>query len=404
MTGGNHPYYNSPMADQGSRAPGIGAHEEETFCVLSGQANRGVVVLCDHAGNTFPPEYGTLGLPAAQLERHIAYDIGVAGITRSVAARLGAPAIMTRYSRLLIDPNRGRDDPTLIMRLSDGAVIPGNRKLDAAERDKRLRLYYEPYHRAIAAVIDQCLATGVVPVLLSIHSFTESWKTFARPWHVGVLWDQDARLAKPLLDGFYAEGDLIVGDNEPYRGQIEGECLWQHGTERGLANAIVEVRQDLIRDAAGQTAWADRISRIMEKIVRDAEQTQPTKASEVRTTNAGAPLGAPGGINHGDGDMTKLDKTLVTELEAAAFRRLVEHLRARSDVQNIDLMNLAGFCRNCLSNWYQEAATAKGLDLTKEGAREVIYGMPYKEWQAKNQREAGAESKAAFEQAKPHRH
>jgi uncharacterized protein len=102
--------------------------------------------------------------------------------------------------------------------------------------------------------------------------------------------------------------------------------------------------------------------------------------------------------------MTKLDKTLVTELEAEAFRRLVQHLRTHSDVQNIDLMNLAGFCRNCLANWYQEAATAKGLDLTTEGAREVIYGMPYKEWQAKHQREASAESKAAFEQAKPERH
>ena len=102
--------------------------------------------------------------------------------------------------------------------------------------------------------------------------------------------------------------------------------------------------------------------------------------------------------------MTKIDKGLVTELEAAAFRQLVEHLRTRTDVQNIDLMNLAGFCRNCLSNWYQEAATAKGLELTKEGAREVIYGMPYKEWQAKFQKEASAEAKAALEQAKPHRH
>jgi uncharacterized protein len=102
--------------------------------------------------------------------------------------------------------------------------------------------------------------------------------------------------------------------------------------------------------------------------------------------------------------MTKLDKTLVTELEAAAFRRLIEHLRTRADVQNIDLMNLAGFCRNCLSNWYQEAASARGIDLTKEGAREVIYGMPYQEWQAKHQQEASAEAKAAFKQAKPHQH
>ena len=102
--------------------------------------------------------------------------------------------------------------------------------------------------------------------------------------------------------------------------------------------------------------------------------------------------------------MTKIDNQLVTELEAAAFRKLVEHLRGRSDVQNIDLMNLGGFCRNCLANWYQEAAAAKGLELTKEGAREVIYGMPYKDWQAKHQKEASAAQKTAFEKAKPHSH
>jgi uncharacterized protein len=102
--------------------------------------------------------------------------------------------------------------------------------------------------------------------------------------------------------------------------------------------------------------------------------------------------------------MTKIDNQLVTELEAAAFRKLIEHLRTRSDVQNIDLMNLAGFCRNCLANWYQEAANAKGLELTKDGAREVIYGMPYKQWQAEHQKEASPAQKAAFEKSKPHQH
>ena len=262
------------MADQVLRAPSIAGREEDSYCVLPGRADRGLIVLCDHAGNALPAEYGTLGLPAAQLERHIAYDIGVTPIVRALAAKLDAPAIMTRYSRLLIDPNRGRQDPTLIMRLSDGAVIPGNRKLDAAERDKRLRLYYDPYHRAIDAIIDQCLATGVAPVLLSIHSFTESWKHFTRPWHVGVLWDRDARLAHPFLEAFYAEGDLIVGDNEPYAGQLEGDCLWQHGAQRRLANAIIEVRQDLIRDAGGQAVWSDRLCRIVEKILHSTHVAQ----------------------------------------------------------------------------------------------------------------------------------
>ncbi len=281
------------MADQGLRAPSIAGREEDSYCVLPGRADRGLIVLCDHAGNALPAEYGTLGLPAAQLERHIAYDIGVTPIVRALAAKLDAPAIMTRYSRLLIDPNRGRDDPTLVMRLSDGAVVPGNRKLDAAERDKRLHLYYDPYHRTIDAIIDQCLATSVAPVLLSIHSFTESWKNFTRPWHVGVLWDRDARLAHPLLEAFYAEGDLIVGDNEPYAGQLEGDCLWQHGAQRGLANAIVEVRQDLIRDAGGQAAWSDRLCRIVEKILPATHVAQQGTASHA---TSGANTGIDGPI------------------------------------------------------------------------------------------------------------
>jgi predicted N-formylglutamate amidohydrolase len=332
--------------------------------------------------------------------RHIAYDIGAGPITRSLSARLGVPAVMTCYSRLLIDPNRGRDDPTLIMRLSDGAVVPGNRGVDRAERKKRMDLYYEPYHCAIRAVIDQCLAIGVPPMLLSIHSFTESWKELPRPWHVGVLWDRDARLAKPLLDAFYAEGDLIVGDNEPYSGQLEGDCLWQHGTTRGLASAIVEVRQDLIRDVTGQAAWAERLGRIMHRLM---EMHRPMVSSVGGLRRKSHQRPASNGSN-GEGHMTKIDKTLETELEAAAFRRLVQHLRGRADVQNIDMMNLSGFCRNCLANWYQEAANERGLTLTKDGAREVIYGMPYKDWQAKHQTEANPVQKAAFDKAKPHQH
>lgn len=239
--------------------PSIEAIEAESFVVVPGRADGGLILLCDHAGNAFPPGYGTLGLPEAQLKRHIAYDIGAAAVTRAVAAALGVPAVLTRFSRLLIDPNRGADDPTMIMRLSDGAVIPGNRHLDTAERARRVDRYYRPYHDAIDAVLDRCITTGVPPAIISIHSFTESWKGVPRPWHVGILWDRDARLAQPMLDYFNADGGLIVGDNEPYKGSLEGDCLWQHATVRGLANALIEIRQDLIRDAQGQQAWADRV-------------------------------------------------------------------------------------------------------------------------------------------------
>jgi predicted N-formylglutamate amidohydrolase len=242
-----------------SAMPQVEPIEAESFAVVPGRADCGLILLCDHAGNAFPPGYGTLGLPEAQLKRHIAYDIGAAAVTRAVAAALGVPAVLTRLSRLLIDPNRGADDPTMIMRLSDGAVIPGNRHLDAAERTRRFELYYRPYHTAIDAVLDRCIATGVPPAIVSIHSFTESWKGVPRPWHVGILWDRDARLAQPMLDYFNADGALIVGDNEPYKGSLEGDCLWQHATSRGLANALIEIRQDLIRDEKGQQQWADRI-------------------------------------------------------------------------------------------------------------------------------------------------
>jgi predicted N-formylglutamate amidohydrolase len=251
------------MRDAPEHAPQAGSQiaavEAESFAVVPGRADAGLILLCDHAGNAFPPGYGTLGLPEVQLRRHIAYDIGAAAVTRGVAAALGVPAVLTRFSRLLIDPNRGADDPTMIMRLSDGAVIPGNRHLDAAEREKRTALYYRPYHDAIEDVIGRCTAAGGAPAIISIHSFTESWKGVPRPWHVGILWDRDARLSAPMLDYFHADGGLIVGDNEPYRGSLEGDCLWQHATSRDLPNALIEIRQDLIRDEQGQQQWAERI-------------------------------------------------------------------------------------------------------------------------------------------------
>jgi predicted N-formylglutamate amidohydrolase len=255
------------------RPPGAGAvpivafDRTEAYTVLSGSIGAGALLLCDHACNAFPAGYETLGLAEAELDRHIAYDIGALAVTRAMAEALGAPAIHTHYSRLLIDPNRGADDPTLIMRLSDGAVIPGNRGLDAAERAKRIGAYYRPYHARIDALIDTYLQSGITPVLVSMHSFTDNWKGVPRPWHVSVLWDRDPRFAVPLLQALSAEGDLIVGDNEPYHGALEGDCMWQHGTMRGLPHAIIEVRQDLIGDVQGQTAWGERLSRIISAIL-----------------------------------------------------------------------------------------------------------------------------------------
>jgi predicted N-formylglutamate amidohydrolase len=231
--------------------------------VVAGAPESGILILCDHASNALPDDYGDLGLPPSQFERHIAYDIGAAAVTRSLARRLGAPAILTRFSRLLIDPNRGRDDPTLVMRLSDGAVIPGNATVDLAETLRRIERFYDPYDAAITRAIESALAAGHPPVLVTVHSFTPVWRGWPRPWHVGILWDADDRFARPLLDGLRAEKGLVVGDNEPYDGALSGDTVDRHGTVRGLANALIEIRQDLIATEAGAEEWAERFARLL---------------------------------------------------------------------------------------------------------------------------------------------
>lgn len=167
--------------------------DETPFERIDGDVGSGLLFLCDHASNALPARYGTLGLPEEQLRRHIGYDIGARGLTLRLARAFGAPAVLTTYSRLLIDPNRGEDDPTLVMRLSDGAVVPGNARHDVAERAARLDAFHRPYHRAIAAQIDKAIAAGHPPAIVSIHSFTDVWRGVPRPWQVGILWDRDPR-------------------------------------------------------------------------------------------------------------------------------------------------------------------------------------------------------------------
>lgn len=236
------------------------------FETIPGDPATGWLLLCDHASNWMPERYAGLGLPAGELERHIAYDIGAEGVTRRLAARLGAPAVMSRFSRLLIDPNRGDDDPTLVMRLSDGAVVPGNARIDAAERDYRIRTFYEPYHRAVTAAIDAALAAGHPPAIVSIHSFTPLWRGVSRPWEIGILWDEDPRLAVPMIEMLRSDRSLTVGDNEPYSGRLKGDTMYRHATLRGLAHALIEYRQDLIADAAGQADWAARTAAVLESL------------------------------------------------------------------------------------------------------------------------------------------
>lgn len=233
---------------------------------VNGDPDSGILLLCDHARNSVPPGYGDLGVAPDQFERHIGYDIGARAVTLELADRLGAPACLTTYSRLFIDPNRGEDDPTLVMRLSDGAVVPGNATVDAAEKAHRIAHFHKPYHDLIDRTLDSMAANSRPPVLVSIHSFTPVWRGIPRPWHATVLWDKDPRAVTPMLEGLRAQEDLVVGNNEPYDGALKNDTMYRHGTLRGLAHVLLELRQDLIAGETGQREWAGRLEPVLRDI------------------------------------------------------------------------------------------------------------------------------------------
>ena len=247
--------------------------DDQAFETINADGRAPILLLCDHASNAVPASVagGSLGLPETEMRRHIAYDIGARGVTLALAGMLDAPAVLAQFSRLVIDPNRGEDDPTLVMRLYDGTIVPANRHIDAAEKHRRLLAWHRPYHAAIDARIDAMVARGQVPALISVHSYTPQLKGRPmRPWQVGVLWHHDGRLALPLLARLRAEPDLCVGDNQPYVGQLEGDTLSRHGTGRGLAHVLVELRHDGISTEAGQRLWAARLAPMLQEAVEIA--------------------------------------------------------------------------------------------------------------------------------------
>ncbi len=229
--------------------------------LIAGDPSGGMLIVADHAMRHLPQEYDRLGLPEQEFERHIAYDIGVETVVRHLARMTGAPAIMARYSRLLIDPNRGEDDPTLIRQIYDGSVIPGNYPLYEAERQSRIERFFKPFRNQVlesAALCDE--ACGGACLIISVHSFTPVMAGRSRPWHVGLLWDKDDRAAHALLPLLARDPALVVGDNEPYDGALKGDTMHEAGTEAGRAHVLIEIRQDLIADADGQLAWATRLA------------------------------------------------------------------------------------------------------------------------------------------------
>ncbi|WP_213773274.1 N-formylglutamate amidohydrolase [Bradyrhizobium sp. dw_78] len=225
------------------------------------------LLACDHYGRLIPRRLGDLGLPESELTRHIAWDVGIAGVAETLSNHLDAHLVAQRYSRLVIDCNRPPGAASSIPLISEATTIPGNEGIAREAAEARRAQIFEPYHRRINEVIDERLRNGLPTLLVSLHSFTPVYAGIARPWHIGTLYHRDTKLPPLLLKHLRAEADLVVGDNEPYAvSDATDYTIPVHGEARGLMNSGIEIRQDLIADQAGQQQWAERLARVFGEI------------------------------------------------------------------------------------------------------------------------------------------
>ena len=225
------------------------------------------LLTADHYGRVLPRALGDLGVADSDLVRHIAWDIGIAGVAERLAEMLDAHLIAQRYSRLAIDCNRPPGVASSIPVISEATAIPGNEDISAAAKEMRRREIFEPYHERIGAAIDARIKAGRPTVLVALHSFTPVYYGEPRPWHIGTLYRRDTLLPRLMLRHLREEGALVVGDNQPYAvSDITDYTIPIHGEARGLVNTGIEIRQDLITDEAGQQQWAARLARILREI------------------------------------------------------------------------------------------------------------------------------------------
>ena len=234
-------------------APLLASHENRPYRIENPGGKAAMVLTCDHASCTVPGSLANLGLAEADLRRPIGWDIGAESVTVRLSKRFDAPAVLAGYSRLVIDCNREIGSASSIPRTSDCTVIPGNLLVTAGEAERRATTLFVPYHQAIASVLDSITARGEEPVFVAIHSFTRRLQNgFARPWHYGVLWDQDPGIAPRLVAALRRQPGAVVGDNEPYSGRDHFDfSQGHHAGSAGLASALLEIRDDLIGDTAG---------------------------------------------------------------------------------------------------------------------------------------------------------
>ena len=248
--------------------------DDSPFFITGSEQKGPWLITCDHARNHVPAAVngGSLGLSVCEMQRHIAYDVGAEGLSLALGKYLQSPVLCSNFSRLVIDPNRGEDDPTLLMKVYDGTLIPANRKTDAADVERRLEAYHRPYHKAYSE-----LATSDCAIV-AVHSFTPRLKGRSpRPWEIGILFAKDRRLADLTIARLQARGNLTVGINEPYDGHLPGDSIDQHAIPRDLLNILIEVRNDLIGTKKEQNAWAQLLAPILRQALA---ATDTSKAGE----------------------------------------------------------------------------------------------------------------------------
>ena len=255
----------------------LSADEAPPFDLHGRDGRSPFLIVCDHASRRVPRSLGALGLSEDELGRHIAWDIGAGGVARWLGAALDACVVSQRYSRLVIDCNRPLGAVDSIATRSERTVVPGNLDVEPSAAESRAREVFHPYHEAIRGAIDRREAEGRLTVLVAMHSFTPVFLDVARPWHVGVLYNRDSRLAKRLLGLLRLEGDLVVGDNEPYAvSDFSDFTIIHHGERRGIPHVELEIRQDLVADEAGQRAWADRLARLLAAAIQSLPKLPAT--------------------------------------------------------------------------------------------------------------------------------
>jgi len=231
-----------------------------------------ILLVCCHAGRAIPAALGDLGLDPDARSRHIGWDIGAEPLTRKLSHRLNAPAILGTYSRLVVDPNRAPGAVDSIPETSDGTVVPGNAGLSEANQAQRLHSVFWPYHNEVAQAYAACLRRHPDCALVAIHTFTPQLNGCTlRPWEIGILWNRDQRLARPMIERMQAETELTVGDNEPYSGQQFGFTVDYHAGNKGLPHVAIEVRQDLVLSEMQIDGWVDVLADTLTHALKAAE-------------------------------------------------------------------------------------------------------------------------------------